>query len=472
MKTKVISSFFAFTIAITALTLVAQRVSEGRKAELKVDSTPLSQEAGAVVVSYADVIEPVQKAVVSVYSSRTVRQTQQMNPLFREFFGNQLPERESVQRGMGSGVILTEDGYVITNNHVIEGADELKVLLPDEREFPATVIGTDPKTDIAIIKIEAEGLPTATLADSDLIRVGDVVFAVGNPLGVGQTVTMGIVSAKSRSVGILESVGGYEDFIQTDASINQGNSGGALVDAKGRLIGINSAILSPTRGNIGIGFAVPVNLAANIMRSLIDTGEVSRGYLGISVDPITAELAEALGIKKDTRGVMVVHVTDDSPAEKAGLQRSDVILSVNNRTVTSLQDLRLLISQMAPGTTVSLRIIREAQEMTIEAILETLPGEGPASNELLEGVVVTPLTDEVRSQLGIGDRRLNGLLVTNIAADSPYANRFAPNMLILEINGEPATDVASARAAFQEGRRNLVYVFYRGAVRSMVLVIP
>ncbi len=359
MKTKLLL-FLAVAAASASLSALAAELSstETRKADLKVDPTPVAVAGSGTVLSYADMIEPVQKAVVSVYSTKIVRERVPMNPFLREFFGDRVPERETPLSGMGSGVVVTADGYIITNNHVIEDADELKVLLPDEREFKASVVGADPKTDIAIIKIEAEGLPHVTLADSDLLRVGDVVFAVGNPLGVGQTVTMGVVSAKGRSIGILEDVAGYEDFIQTDAAINQGNSGGALVDARGRLVGINSAILSPNRGSIGIGFAVPVNLAANIMRSLIETGRVARGYLGVAVEPITSELAEALGLENNTRGVMVTQVTEGSPAEKAGLERSDAILSVNNRPVASLQDLRLYVSQLAPGTEVAIKLIR------------------------------------------------------------------------------------------------------------------
>lgn len=471
IKIRFIPRLFAASLVTSVSLLAAQKEAESRKLELKVDASPITEASPGMVVSYADMIEPVQKAVVSVYSTKIVRDQVQMNPLLREFFGDRLPERESEQRGMGSGVIVTTDGYIITNNHVIEGADELKVLLPDEREYKATVVGADPKTDIAIIKIDAESLPTMTLADSDRLRVGDVVFAVGNPLGVGQTVTMGIVSAKGRSVGILDSVEGYEDFIQTDAAINQGNSGGALVDARGRLVGINSAIISPNRGSIGIGFAVPVNLAANIMRSLMESGKVSRGYLGVAVDPITAELAEALGLEKNTRGVMVTLVTEGSPAEKAGLQRSDAILSVNDRPVASLQDLRLYVSQLAPGTSVSLKVIRDGEPLTLTATLDALPDDGAASNELLPGVEVARLTDELRMQLSIPDN-IEGLLVTAVDPSSPYANRFVANMLVLEVNREPASDIASARAALRSGARNLIYVYFRGAVRAMTVVVP
>src|SRR5829696_2042046 len=268
------------------------------KPQIKLDSTPVSDGGKAgLVMSYADVLEPAQRAVVSVYSTKIIKERITINPLFRQFFGN-IPdqERESKQEGLGSGVIVTADGYILTNNHVVEGADELKITLADDRDFIAKVIGSDPKTDIAVLKIDAKNLPTVTFADSDKLRVGDVVFAVGNPLGVGQTVTMGIISAKGRSkLGLLENVSGYEDFIQTDAAINMGNSGGALVDARGRLIGINSAILSPSRGNIGIGFAIPVNLASFIMNSLVETGTVARGYLGVTSDTLTPDVAVQLG---------------------------------------------------------------------------------------------------------------------------------------------------------------------------------
>jgi serine protease Do/serine protease DegQ len=282
---------------------------------------------------------------------------------------------------------------------------------------------------------------------------------------------MGIVSAKRRSIGILENVAGYEDFIQTDAAINQGNSGGALVDARGRLVGINSAIVSPNRGSIGIGFAVPVNLAASIMRSLIETGRVARGFLGVAVDPITPELAEALGLKKDTRGVMVTEVTPGSPAKKAGLERGDAILSIGDRPVATLQDLRLYVSQLAPGTEVSIEIIRDGDDRTLEATLDALPDDGLAMNEFLPGIRVTRLTDEVRQQYSIPES-IDGLLVTEVDPNSPYSDRFALSMLVLEVNREPVKTIAEAKEALRSGARNLIFVYYRGAVRAMTVVIP
>jgi serine protease Do len=286
--------------------------------ELKTDFSPVDGGKSSPIASYADIVEPVRRAVVSIKTSKTVHERMD-NPILRQFFGDTPDDDHTTKEvGLGSGVIVSPDGYILTNNHVVEGADELKVVLSDDREFPAKVVGADPKTDVAVVKIDTTGLQAITFADSDKLRVGDVVFAVGNPLDVGETVTMGIVSAKSRDVHILDDVAGYEDFIQTDAAINLGNSGGALVDAKGRLVGINSAIVSPSRGNIGIGFAVPVNLAAGVMKSLIETGTVTRGFLGVASEPLTPEVAEQVHLPSDAKGVIVTEVTPDGPAEKGG----------------------------------------------------------------------------------------------------------------------------------------------------------
>ncbi|HVU36135.1 MAG TPA: Do family serine endopeptidase [Opitutaceae bacterium] len=432
---------------------------------LRVDPTPIGgNQPGEPVVSYADVLEPVQKAVVSVYSTKVVRE-HVMNPLLRQLFPN-LPdeERDSKEEGLGSGVIVTADGYILTNNHVVEGADEVKVSLADDREFEAKVIGTDPKTDVAVIKIGADHLPIVTLADSDKLRVGDVVFAVGNPLAVGQTVTMGIVSAKNRNVKILEDVGGYEDYIQTDAAINLGNSGGALIDARGRLIGINSAILSPSRGNVGIGFAIPINLAASIMKSLVETGTVSRGYLGVSTDTVTPDIAEQLGLARDTKGVVISDIVPGSAAEKAGLKRTDVILGVNGHDITNLDEMRLRIAQMAPGALAKLRVVRDGREREVDVTLDKF-ADNP--NELIAGVNVKPLGTEDRRRLGI-DARVTGLLITDVADDSPYRDRLAADAVIMEINRTPVRGVDDGRELIHVGR-NLLAVFYRGSVRFVVV---
>jgi len=463
MKTKYLSGLL-FMLAATAplFGLTAKDSPAARKAPtLKLDASPVGDGKSPVVASYADILDPVQKAVVSVYSKKTVRERVAVNPFLRQFFGD-LPdqERKHEEEGLGSGVIISPDGYILTNNHVVEGADELKVSLSDDRELIAKVIGADPKTDIAVIKVDAEKLPVLTLADSDNIRVGDIVFAVGNPLAVGQTVTMGIVSAKGRTVGLLEDVAGYESFIQTDAAINMGNSGGALVDAKGRLVGINSAILSPSRGNIGIGFAVPINLAATVMQSLIETGSVTRGYLGVASQTLTPDDAEALGLVRDTKGVTITDVTPGSPAEQVGLKRGDVILSVNDKTVAALRDLRIFIAQMPPGSKVKLKVSRDRKERLFEVALGKLD-EKP--NELLTGIEVTPLSGEARHRLNIPSR-LTGLLVTTVDDDSPFADRLAPDVLILQIDRENISDLESARKALTPGR-HMLFVYFRGALR-------
>jgi serine protease Do/serine protease DegQ len=439
-----------------------------KKPAMKVDASPVAEGKGAALVSYADIVEPVQKAVVSIYSTKIVKQ-RVANPLLRQFFGDAAPEqeRDSKQEGLGSGVIISADGYILTNNHVIEGADELKVALTDDREFTAKVIGTDPKTDVAVIKIEADKLPSLTLADSDKLRVGDVVFAVGNPLGVGQTVTMGIVSAKGRNqLGLLENVAGYENFIQTDAAINMGNSGGALVDAKGRLVGVNSAIISPSRGNIGIGFAIPINFAASVMNSLIETGTVTRGYLGVSTETVTADVAEQLGLPKDAKGVAITDITPDSPAEKGGLKRTDVILAINDKPVSTLEELRLLIAQMLPDTKVKIKLMRDGKERVQEVVLGKL-AEKP--NELIAGVNASKLTEEIRKRVGL-DPRMTGLIVTEVDENSPYADRLLTGMVIIEIDRMPVTEVAAAKLALTPGR-HLLFVNYRGINRFVTVTV-
>jgi serine protease Do/serine protease DegQ len=465
MKNKILTGALAFVSIATAFVLgmtTAEKSATPRPA-LKKDTSPISEGKSPVVASYADVVEPVERVVVSVYSSKTVRVP--VNPLLRQFFGNQIPDQERKEDGLGSGVIVSSDGYILTNNHVVEGADELTVALQDDRKFKARVIGTDAKTDIAVIKIEAKELPSITLADSDKLRVGDIVFAVGNPLGVGETVTMGIVSAKGRSgLGLLENGGGYEDFIQTDAAINMGNSGGALVDAKGRLVGINSAIISPSRGNVGIGFAIPVNLAANVMQSLIATGTVTRGYLGVSTQPITSDIADQLNLPKNSKGVIVTDITPGSPADKAGLKNSDVILSINGKAVTTTEELRILVAQMLPKTKISLAVIREGKASTVAVVLDELADK---PNEILAGVETVKLTDDYRSKLGI-DPRVNGFLITSVEPKSIYADRLAANMVIMEINRTAPGDITTAKNLLVHGR-NLLFVYFRGSAGFLTL---
>jgi serine protease Do/serine protease DegQ len=460
-----------FILGFALLTTACRAGTEHPPVDLRFDPTPLPATGASGPASYADVIAPVQSAVVSVYSSKVVRQRLQVPDFFRQFYG-ELPERESRQEGLGSGVIVSKNGYILTNNHVVEEADELEVALNDGRRLKARLIGADPKTDIAVIKVEAEDLPMVTLADSDLLRVGDLVFAIGNPLGVGQTVTMGIVSATGRQVGILDNARtqGYENFIQTDAAINQGNSGGALIDARGRLIGINSAILASGRGggNIGIGFAIPINLASSILTSLVETGSVQRGFLGIQISELKAAEAEALGLDPDQRGVFVGDVPKDSPAAKGGVLRADVILSVDGKTVVTPQQLRFAIASKLPGSKVQLRILRDGKERTLTVELGSLDGTA-LTTELLPGVTARPLDDEARRQLG-ADRELSGLIITEVAETSPYASRLAPGMVVVEINREPVTQLEDARRLLRPGR-NLLILYVRGMFTPLAITI-
>jgi serine protease Do/serine protease DegQ len=430
--------------------------------QLKIDDSPVSSGKAPALTGYADAVEPAQKSVVSIASARFVRQRLPF-PWFAPG-----ANRELKIEGLGSGVIVSADGYILTNNHVVESADELTVIMSDERELKARVIGTDPKTDVAVIKVEATGLPVATLADSDKLRVGDIVFAVGNPLGIGQTVTMGIVSATGRRVGILAEVEGYEDFIQTDASINQGNSGGALIDAKGRLVGINSAIISPTRGNVGIGFAIPVNLARNIMGNLVTSGKVTRGHFGAGGEPLTPDLAEALDLPRETKGVILNDISPDGPAERAGLRRYDVITSINNRAVTTAADLRTHVAQLPPDTDVTVKLLRDGKAQTVTVKLGK-SGDTLAYNELLPGIQVTRLTAEHRRALRISSD-VDGLYVAKIADDSPYGARFVEGAVILAINRTGATDIETARYSLVRGR-NLFTIYAKGAVRTIVITV-
>lgn len=471
MKTKLVAAFLTLGVATFLVGAEPKKTDKPaekpalKKPDLKIDASPVGEGKAPALTSYSDILTSVRTSVVSVYSSKIVRE--QIPPFFRQLYGNNIQGREQRQEGLGSGVIISTDGYIMTNNHVVAEADELKVQLNDDREFTAKVIGTDPKTDIAVIKIDAENLPAATLADSDKLHVGDIVFAIGNPLGVGQTVTMGIISATGRRVGILEEVGGYEDFIQTDASINQGNSGGALIDAKGRVVGINSAIISNNRGSIGIGFAIPVNLGRNIMNSLIETGTVSRGYMGVSTNVLTPELAESFNLPKETKGVIITDLSSPtSPAAKAGMKREDIIIAVNDKPVTSLEDLRLFVAQNSPGTKVKVKYLRDGKAQTTEVTLERLEDGGEAEGEMLPGVSVELLNAEARKKLRIDDR-VEGLLITEISPQSRYAETFPVGAVIEQINRIPVGDLRTARQALQNGK-NIALVYYRGIYRYVV----
>ena len=440
---------------------------------VEVDRAPIDRSNQPVVTSYADALEQVRNSVVSVASTRIVRQRSPGfpfdDPLLRRFFGPGFEQREEkIPYGLGSGVLVSSDGYILTNNHVIEEADKIKVALVDGRELDAVIVGTDPRTDVAVLKVAGADFPHATLADSDTLRVGDIVFAVGNPLGVGQTTTMGIVSATGRSnLGIIER--GYESFIQTDASINPGNSGGALVDARGRVVGINTAIISTSRGSIGIGFAVPINLAASVMHSLVATGAVARGYLGVQMQDVDADLAPQFGLT-EVRGAIVVDVVPDSPAERAGLRLDDVIVAFDGRPVANSAELRVLIAQVVPGSRATVRVIRDGRPLELTAEMGTLEDGGAGrAQELLPGVTVAPISPELRDQFGI-PRGLNGLVVVDTARRSPYAGVLLPGTVVVKINNEIVADLRRARALLGRGK-NLLLINQRGTFRYIQVVV-
>jgi serine protease Do len=415
--------------------------------------------------SYAPVIKRVTPAVVTIESTRTVpvrqfRHPFMDDPMFRRFFGEGDDSGQpSRKMGLGSGVIVTEDGYILTNNHVVDGADEdgIKVAMPDGKtRYDAKVVGKDPRTDVAVLKIEApKKLPAITMADSDKVEVGDVVLAVGNPFAVGQSVTMGIVSALGRSYGILGRQG-YEDFIQTDAAINQGNSGGALVDAEGRLIGINQSIWTPSGGNAGIGFAIPVNLARSVLERLIADGKIVRGYLGVSLQPLTLELAESFKLS-DSTGALVNGVQSDTPAAKAGMEDGDVIIEFNGKKVSDSAHLRLMVSQTPPKTTVTFKVLRDGKEKEFRVTLAELPddlaggpdgksSDDPADSgvDALDGVEVTDLDNRSRRQFEI-PQRVRGALVTKVDPDSNAAEAgLRPGHVIVEINRQPVRSADDA----------------------------
>ena len=462
----------AATPATTPPTSIAHPVAAGRE-------------------SYADVVDVVAPAVVTVHASGKARasQTQFQLPddFFGQFFGrpgSPLPARRPRQNALGSGVVVTGDGYVLTNNHVVDGADSVSVDFTDGRTVTAKIVGTDKPSDLALLKVEGTNLQALTLGDSDAVKVGDVVLAVGNPLNVGQTVTMGIISAKGRSTGAGD--GGYEDFLQTDAPINHGNSGGALVNMKGELIGINSQILSNSDGNIGIGFAIPANMARHVMTELRTKGKVTRAQLGVTVQPVSPDMAESLGLKQ-TSGVIVSSVAPGSAADKAGVKRGDVITMLNGQPVRDMNTLRNRVADAGPGSTAELGIIRDGSQKQVKVTLEALDarrasrdteddaesdGSGKADRAAL-GISVAPLTPELSSQLRIG-RDVKGVVVRDVDPDGRAADAgIQAGDVIQEVNRHAVTSVEDLRSATrQNSDRPTLLLINRQGTDLFVTVKP
>ena len=393
-------------------------------------------------------------SVVNISTMRVIKSRDEApfdlfdDPFFRRFFGDQFPHpnipKEHKEQSLGSGVIVSEDGYIVTNNHVIEKAQEIKVLLSNKKDYNAKLIGADPKTDIAVIKIDGKGLTALPWGDSNKLKVGEIVFAIGNPFGLNQTVTMGMISAVGRAnVGIAD----YEDFIQTDAAINPGNSGGALINARGELIGINTAILSRTGGYQGIGFAVPSTMARQVMDSLVKYKKVVRGWLGVSIQEVTSDLAEEFGVK-DLKGALVSGVIKGSPAEKAAIKQGDVILQYNGKVVEDTGHLRNMVSQTPIGTKVHVKLLRQKKEVEVDVVIAELPkkmAEAPSRNAeeseenqeestALTGLVVRELTPDLAARLGI-DENENGVVVVKVDTDSKlFEAGIRPGDIVLQIN--------------------------------------
>jgi serine protease Do len=434
------------------------------------------------ITTFAPVVEKVAPTVVTVFTTQNVSKTNLPFPLsdeaLREFFGGQLPQKQGKQtlEGLGSGVIVSADGYILTANHVVAKADEIMVGLGAElRKYKAKKVGADPGTDVALLKIEEKNLPAITFADSDKARAGDVVLALGNPFGLRQTVTMGIISAVGRGgMGIVD----YENFIQTDAAINMGNSGGALVDTDGRLMGINSAIFTRSGGNQGVGFAIPANLARDVMRSLREKGRVIRGYIGTSVQTLTPELADAFKLKEAT-GALVGEVTPKSPAEKGGIKTGDVITSVNGKKIGDARELRLMIGSMSPGTKVQIEVNREGQKKTFGVDLVEMPAAAtqpateaspeesaqPEKSTVFGAVVIADVTDDVRTALNL-PKEIQGAVIVELDSASPAAQAgLREGDVIQEVNKQPvknAKDLVAFSKKLKANEKILMRVYSRG----------
>lgn len=447
--------------------------TNGYTQEIKISKDSLDI-LGKINQAVAEVAGAVTPAVVNISSTKTVHMRNMPSPFlddpfFRNFFGGNLPksgkQRDFKESGLGSGVIVTGEGYILTNNHVIDGADEISVRLSDKRVFKGKVVGADPKTDLAVVKISADKLPYLKLGDSDSLKVGEMVIAVGNPYGLNQTVTSGIISAKGRAdVGLAE----YEDFLQTDAPINPGNSGGAMVNVRGELIGINTAILSSSGGSEGVGLAIPSNMARTVMDSLIRKGKVVRGWLGISIQSLTPELAKQLNLKNE-KGALIAEVVDDSPASRAGLQRGDVVLEFDGKEVADAGRLKNMVAGVKPGQDVKVKFNRNGSEKTLTVRIDELTVKaqrmmGQVDNQF-RGVTVQNLTPDIKRNMQLPGR-LKGVIVADIANDTPAAEVLVQGDVILEINRQKIESVADYNrivSGVKSGKQALVLIYRNGS---------
>lgn len=467
--------------------------------KLSIDRSPLKA-SGSAPLSYAPALENVMPAVVTILANKSIQLTNSRNPmqeeLFRRMFPN-LPDNfferfeeeqgvpERSEEGLGSGVIISPDGYILTNNHVVGEADSITVSLStNNKEYEATLVGADPRTDVALIKISADDLRAITIGDSSKLRIGDVALAVGNPLGLEQTATVGIISGLGRNELNITN-GGYENFIQTDAAINRGNSGGALVDARGRLIGINTAIQSGfSGGNIGIGFAIPANMALNIVQRLLDDGGVvKRGFLGVFLRELDGNYAKALG-RKDASGVLVTEVGADTPAADAGMKPGDLIVGYNGKKVDDMQTLRLDISNTTPGNAVEFELIRNGKERSLDVVLGDLDSDnnlaGVQGNkstpdrpeELVEGVRIKNLDEETRAALSL-DKNVRGVMVESVKDNVSAAEAgLRPGMVITQIDQKVVSNVSEAYRILNDFSSDVLLLQIYAAGRRDILAIP
>ena len=459
-----------FVTGLAAVRFAAQAAETG--SVLRVDSTPLDRDLRSGN-SYSPILKKVAPSVVNIYSTKIIRQRVYIDPFFRQFFGGPASEeRTSRENALGSGVIVSPTGYILTASHVVEDADEIKVGIGnDSTEYSAKVVGTDPPTDVAILKIEAKNLPAVTLGDSDQLEVGDVVLAVGNPLGVGQTVTRGIISALGRTVAD-PSERLYQDFIQTDAAINRGNSGGALVDAEGRLIGINDAIVPPNDGSTaitGIGFAIPINMARNVMEGILNGGRVVRGYLGVDSQDIDAGLVKGFGIP-NANGALVTFVAPNSPAANGGVLSGDVITAINDKEITGEDNLRVVVSELRPGATVNVKVYRKGTPKTLAVVLgqrseaaqeSVKPGDNhvrPNKADALEGVAVQDLDAQLRHDLRAPDSVAGALVMEVDRSSNSYDAGLRNYDVIMEINHQPVANADDAVRLCKAARTEVIVV--------------
>ena len=437
---KMLSWSFLAGVFVISASIVIPGAAGAREKTVSQNTMKLLGNLSNALAEIAEVARP---SIVNISTTSIVTREENPHgdffndPFFRHFFGDQFGQpgqkRKFKSAALGSGVIVAQDGYILTNYHVVKGAEEIKVILYDKREFKGKVAGFDSKTDLAVVKINAEALPALKLGESSRLKAGDIVLAIGNPFGLNQTITMGIVSAVGRSnIGLSD----FEDFIQTDAAINPGNSGGALVNTNGELVGINTAIFSTSGGYMGIGFAIPSDMAKSVMESILKYGKVIRGWLGVSIQTLTPELEKSLGLKVN-EGALVADVMKDSPADKGGLKRGDVITEFNGKKVEDSTILRNMVAASAPGTTVELKVARDGKELPLTVTL----GELKERTEIrkteyknaLKGVTVQNLTETVRDRLGLPDT-INGVLVTGVGEDSPAQGILQANDVISEVD--------------------------------------